>query len=310
MKAEICSDVGIALEYVNCNLCGGNDLKFLYQKPDTRYFISDIEFKVVRCNHCGLAFVNPRPTLNSIDVFYPREFYQARAMSQTTRVRYEKEAMYLEEFEPGKVLDIGCAGGEFLKIMREKGWKVYGTDYSNRGKNTYNLDIRYGQLDAIQYPSNYFDVITAWGVFEHLHDPMKYFKEVSRILKVGGSFIFLVTNIDSLMSRYGYGEDIPRHLYFFSEKVLGRYANEVNLSLVNVDHSYDIYSGQGRDAIRVNLLRWAGVPWKNINGPLPSLYLRALNRIGRIVGQLLIRPSLEIRFRHAGIIIARMRKPR
>jgi len=310
LSAEVCN-ANIELESVSCNLCGSDDLKYLYRKPDTRYFISEIEFNVVQCKRCGLAFVNPRPTCDSIDIFYPKEFYQARIVSQTTRARYEKEAKYLEEFEPGRILDIGCAEGGFLKILQSKGWEVYGTDYTDKGENIYNLDIRYGELDTIQYPSEYFDVITAWAVFEHLHDPMKYFREVSRILKVGGSFILLVTNINSLMSRYGYGEDIPRHLYFFSERTLKAFADRVNLSLVNVDFSYDIYSNDGRDAIRVILLRWVGVPWQSItgSGSLPSSYLRILNRMGRIAGRFLIRPSLEIRFRRAGIIVAKIKKP-
>jgi 2-polyprenyl-3-methyl-5-hydroxy-6-metoxy-1,4-benzoquinol methylase len=38
-----------------------------------------------------------------------------------------------------------------------------------------------------------FDIVTAWAVFEHLHNPSDYFFEVQKVLKPGGKFIFLVT---------------------------------------------------------------------------------------------------------------------
>lgn len=302
------SNIEVVLESVNCNLCGSDDFKFLYKKPDTRYYISDIEFNVVKCRSCGLAFVNPRPTLSSMRFFYPKKFYQGRrAEDQEARARYEREAKYLESFELGRILDIGCAGGAFLKILQDKGWEVYGMDYFNESGNIYNLDIRYGELDDIRYPFDYFDVVTAWGVFEHLHNPMKYFKEVSRILRLGGHFVFLVTNINSLMSRYGYAEDIPRHLYFFSERTLKGFAEKSNLLLVNVEFSNDIYSGTGRDALRVNLLRRAGVSWKHIYQAQSSFPLCVLDMAGRAIGWL-IRPSIERLFRCSGIMVATARK--
>jgi SAM-dependent methyltransferase len=297
---------GFALEYVNCNLCGGEDFKFLYKQSDRRYFVSDFEFSVVQCRSCGLAFVNPRPTIESMSAFYPKKFYQKRDLEHQ-RARCEEEAKYLEGFKPGRVLDVGCARGAFLKLLRDKGWEVYGMDYSDEG-NPHNLDLRYGDLQDIQYPSAYFDVVTAWAVFEHLHDPMRYFKEVARILKPGGHFIFLVTNINSLWSRYGHGEDVPRHLYFFSEKTLSGYADKSDLLLVKVDFSNDIYSGTARNIFRINLLRWAGVSWRDINKRQPSFLLRVLAQLGSLAGDWLIWPSVEIFLRRSGIMIATMKK--
>jgi len=298
-------NLNMELEYVPCNLCGGNDLKFLYKKPDTTLFVSDIEFSVVRCRSCGLAFVNPRPTPDSIRVFYPKKYYKGIPSHYE---RYETEARYLEDLKPGKVLDIGCASGAFLKVLLDRGWEVYGMDFWDTAENEYDLDIRYGSLENIQYPSQNFDAVTAWAVFEHLHNPMKYFKEVFRILKTGGRLLFLVTNINSLMSRWCYAEDIPRHLYFFSEKTIAQYARECGFSLNSIHFSNDIYHGQGRDVFRVNFLRWLGVPWENMFSKQKRLLLRAAAMLGSILGVFLIRPSLELRFRRSGTIVVTMTK--
>ena len=62
------------LETVPCNLCGSNNLRFVYEMPDTWYF-SDEFFEIVECESCGLGFVNPRPKVEVIDRYYPKEFY-------------------------------------------------------------------------------------------------------------------------------------------------------------------------------------------------------------------------------------------
>jgi DNA-directed RNA polymerase subunit RPC12/RpoP len=49
------------LEYISCPLCGMDDTKIIFKRKDLRYKISEIEFPVVRCRHCNLGYVNPRP---------------------------------------------------------------------------------------------------------------------------------------------------------------------------------------------------------------------------------------------------------
>jgi len=302
-------NANIELEKVPCNLCGGTDFRFLYKKPDTRYFVSDIEFNVVRCRNCGLAFVNPRPSMTSFESFYLPRFYEERGCDWRS-VRYKKEARYLADLKPGRVLDIGCAGGVFLKLLQDQGWEVYGMDFSSSGGNVYNLDIRYGDISDIQYQSDFFDCVTAWAVFEHLYDPIKYFKEVFRILKPGGRFVFLVTNIRSLFSRYAYYEDIPRHLYFFSERTMKEYAKQCGLDVDKINFSNDIYSGKGAYALKVNVMRWLGISWKNIfNVPQQPPLVWSLDRGLTLLGRLLIWPRIEILLRCSGIMIVTMQKP-
>jgi len=61
------------------------------------------------------------------------------------------------------------------------------------------------------------------AVLEHVHDPKAYFKKAGQVLKKGAMFVFLVTNFKSLSSRGLYLEDVPRHLYFFTEETVARY---------------------------------------------------------------------------------------
>lgn len=53
------------LEYVNCNLCGRDDAQTVAQRDKYR-----LELTSVMCRHCGLIYLNPRPTAAIYRKFY------------------------------------------------------------------------------------------------------------------------------------------------------------------------------------------------------------------------------------------------
>src|SRR5687768_11449524 len=124
----------IPQERIACNLCGRDDPEFLYRKPDTRFWISEEPFDVVRCRGCGLGYVNPRPTRAAIAQFYPTSFYDRRGLEHEGK-RYERQMRYLADRIRGRILDIGCARGAFLSVLREHGWDVEGTDRFSVGND-------------------------------------------------------------------------------------------------------------------------------------------------------------------------------
>jgi len=83
---------------------------------------------------------------------------------------------YLEGEE--RLLDIGCGDGFFLKR-----------------KNTaegYGLDKLSGDevVDVLDFPDDYFDCVTMLAVIEHIRKPELILREIHRVLKPGGKFIF------------------------------------------------------------------------------------------------------------------------
>jgi hypothetical protein len=101
-------------------------------------------------------------------------------------------------------------------------------------------------------------VITAWAVWEHLHDPMNAFTWVAKLLRPRGRFICLVPNLRSINSRYARAEDIPRHLYVFSAQTLNEYARRVGLRVSKITHNTDLFGGSGRGVLRLALISAVG----------------------------------------------------
>lgn len=243
-------------ERVACNLCGADDPRTLYALKDYRYFVDDVEWSVVRCRRCGLGYLNPRPTRDEIARYYPAPYYSQRDSLGT---RYRLQAQYVNG-TPGRLLDIGAARGDFLAVMHEKGWEVQGIEPSVEAENPYGVPIQRAAFpEESDFPSAHFDAITAWAVFEHLHDPRSAFVECARLLRPGGVLVIQVPNLRSVHGRLSRMEDVPRHLYFFTPRALHGYADRAGLAVERIEHVTHLVSGaSGREAIRFAAIRAIG----------------------------------------------------
>ena len=232
----------IKLEYVSCDLCGSNKTKELYRTRDERFKTCDYQFSVVECKSCGLAYLNPRPDYVSMQAFYPEQFFKNRDDTEKALCKYEREFGKISRLS-GRLLDMGCANGGFALYAEENGFKAEGLETADKARNPNALKIH---KSFNEIPDSSFDVVTAWAVFEHLHDPKKYFKEIAHVLKKDGEFIFLVPNFASYRSKAMMYEDIPRHLFFYTPKIVNQYLNKAGLELDFIEQDNSIYYGGHR----------------------------------------------------------------
>lgn len=244
------------MEHVSCNLCGANDLRAVYQMPDVKFY-PDEWFTIVECAVCGLGFVNPRPTRQEIGKYYPADYYDYLA-PELHQQRYAREAAYLTQYAGAstgrRLLDVGCANGDFPRFMKQRGWDVEGVEVSAATSPADDFPIHRSEFPAATIPPESFDVVTAWAVLEHVHDPKAYFERARVVLKRDGVFIFTVPNFDSLASKRLFREDPPRHLYCFTEPAVRRYLELSGFTLVEAVHGADVYEMLPTNWLRYYLL--------------------------------------------------------
>jgi len=209
----------------------------LFDRPDW-WFQLPGDFAWFRCPTCEVLFLNPRPTPESIEAYYPSAYAAYRPAIDDERwalmrwkrrrnLRHHITAVTSRE-ENGRLLDIGCATGNYLSEMRKLGWDVTGielqTEAANYAKNRYKINVFNGDLLAFQSPTNKFDVITMWDVLEHTHYPLKILAKANDLLKPGGLLIFSIPDPNGKeATSFGpawIGYDSPRHLYLFHNENL------------------------------------------------------------------------------------------
>ncbi|MEW6558326.1 MAG: methyltransferase domain-containing protein [Elusimicrobiota bacterium] len=124
----------------------------------------------------------------------------------------------------GRLLEVGCGNGGYLKFMQNLGWKVLGIDIDAEAlkiaKEKFNLSVILGSLEEIKFPENSFDIIATFHVIEHIPNPITFLKECYRILKPKGRLIISTPNAESLAHKI-FKENCrilepPRHFYLYS----------------------------------------------------------------------------------------------
>ena len=209
-----------------------------------------------------------------------RENYKAnlwlRSLGIVVKGLVKDDVVYCGRIIPfvknGRHLDVGCGSGSFVYWMTENGWNSCGIELNNEAveiASGLKLNVREGDLETAGHPENYFDLITAWEVLEHIPDLKQFLSEVRRILKPGGKFAGSVPNIVSWEALL-FGKDwqpleIPYHLYHFSPESLktvleGSGMKLEKLEFLKITHSWNatLEKKFGRDSRLLPFLRLLG----------------------------------------------------
>lgn len=249
-----------AMERVNCVICDIDNTK--------RLLIKD-SFNIVMCKNCGLIYVNPRLTKKELI-----NFYLCKSNKNTSYEDIDGEKKHIQKFKnrlkliekffdtPGKILDIGCSTGLFLKMARDVGWEVYGNDIDENkiryARNRYGLNVRCGELIDLRFPGKCFDVVTLFDSIEHLTDPLSILKEISRLLKKNGILVITTPNSAGLLPKLTYflfAKTIgawehptpPGHIYQFSQETIKKLLQKAHFKPVNfVSEQIDIQYSAGK----------------------------------------------------------------
>jgi SAM-dependent methyltransferase len=241
----------------------------------TRDYITGEHFVVGYCYRCRLHVTTPVPAEDQIGKYYPKSYYGSGkrftgVIEDMLDKLYSFRAWHIEQRQkPGKVLDIGCGRGLLLNKLRERGWEPQGTELSEDAaafaRDSLGLPVTTQRLEDTQFPDNEFDPVILWHVLEHVHAPKEMLREVSRILKPGGTLLVAVPNFGSWEARWSgkgwFHLDVPRHLTQFTLKTLRTSLGEAGLTLKEVNFfstEYDFFSfiqsAQNKMGLRHNLL--------------------------------------------------------
>lgn len=229
------------MEEVSCNLCDNKDEKIIYEAKYNLETKSDFDVKfkssgderlidrVVECKKCGLRYVNPRlkPTL-IIKGYSEGSDENFISQAEGRERTFRRQLNFINNYTvKGNLLDIGTAGGSFLKVAKEDGWSVEGIEPNKWlcewGFKNYGIKIKQGVLKDYKFPSNNFDLITLWDVLEHTSDPRSVLKECCRILKPGGTILINYPDVDTIIHKLMGRRWIfylSVHLYYFTPKTL------------------------------------------------------------------------------------------
>jgi len=239
-----------------CQLCGSAKHRPLFEESP---------YSVLRCQACGLVFITPRLSPEALEDVYGERYWKSDSPKTQGYADYAAdEALYLKTFRRRlgalrlpqgrklKVLDIGCAAGFFLRVMRDEGHDVYGVELSSaiaeHARSHVGHDrIHIGTLDDL--PADHpginqgsFDLVTMWDVVEHVSEPQNLLDKARKLLKPDGQLLIETQNVDSafaiLLGRRWHHYKHQEHLYHFNPQTIERLLDQTGFELVRQSASY------------------------------------------------------------------------
>ncbi len=228
----------------------------MFRGTDRLYRTTDELFSVVECTSCGLIRLHPQPARADLARYYPPQYWFAPRGGPADRLEEAYRRLVLrdhvsfvdrairESGESGPVLDTGCGGGLFGKLLAERGHRAIGLDLSADAARVAWTQNRVpaicASLDHAPVAPRSCAAITMFHVLEHLYDPPRYIEAARDILKPNGRLIVQVPNAASWQFRlFGpawNGVDIPRHLVDFKASDIDRLLSRCGFEVLR--HKY------------------------------------------------------------------------
>ncbi|MFN8390796.1 MAG: class I SAM-dependent methyltransferase [Bdellovibrionota bacterium] len=291
------------LESAPCALCGASSFRVIrkaeYPKDLDlnallKVYCSSSDHKLmdqlVECNQCKLVYLAPRVkkeiALRSYSDAIDPTFVQQNHFRINTFKRALRKFCNTVNIVPKpslRVLDVGCAGGAFVKAASDAGFTAIGVEPSKwmveHGKKEYGLDLRAGLLEDQGFEPESFDIVTLWDVVEHLYNPTEVLNECKKVLKPGGYLIVNYPDYGSLARRtlgWKWPFFLSVHLFYFTPRTIRMLIEKLGFSVVKISpffQTLELAYVCKRAAPYIPPAGWAGSLLKAVGlGKVPFTY--------------------------------------
>lgn len=166
--------------------------------------------RILRCGSCRFGFSQARPTEKQLGQLYEHMemgLYESESKGRSIAALRQLKLVERYAQPPGRLLDIGCASGLFLRRAIDAGWKGEGIEpceqLVRRARQVLSSEARvhFATLQAAPITEAAFDVVTLWDVLEHVPHPIGFLALAGSLLKPGGVLFANVPNLDSIQAR-------------------------------------------------------------------------------------------------------------
>lgn len=267
-------------EHVACNLCGADDSWQLYPSNLTssaqrqgRLRCTDHQLgehgRIVRCRLCGFIYTSPREAEKQVLEAYAAVDDPTYVEEEQGRVAtFRKSLRLIKRYRPhaGRLLDVGCYTGLFLKVAREEGWMVAGVEPSQwacrMAGQKYGVSVSQGTLSTWQRPEEPFNVVTMWDTLEHYTNPLQELQRAQALLTPGGVLALSTIDIGSPIARLlgrRWWWLMEMHLYYFTRETVSKLLEKAGFEVLGI-----------YPHVRVISLRYLWTRLESIGGGKPA----------------------------------------
>lgn len=195
---------------------------------------------LVKCNDCGHVYaklsLSDKEAIKLYDAAYfsGNEYNNYLAdkqiLQKNFKLRFKILSRHFDKSCYNYLLEIGCAYGFFLDVVRNYFKVVQGIDITEDGikyaQKNLNLNVIQGDFIECDFHGQIFDIVCMWDTIEHLRTPQSFLKKINDITHQGSLLAITTGDIDSLNARFRKEKwrliHPPSHLHYFSKRTLAQ----------------------------------------------------------------------------------------
>lgn len=220
---------------------------------------------MVKMNPWGFYELENKPTPDELADYYANKYYQdcpsktyaktyseleLRVIQSRIASRYAALEERVETTGFTRFLDVGCGEGFSLPFFAQKGFDVYGMDFSASGVMQQNPEfvdsVKVGNLfeslaTAVEQNLR-FDVVWLQNVLEHVLDPVDLMSQLKTLVSDNGVLVltapndFSVTQVHAKQTgdvEHDYWLAIPDHISYFNCETLLAFVRQMGWQVLD-----------------------------------------------------------------------------
>ncbi len=209
--------------------------------------------ELIECRGCGLVVAKHIPTFDELTKLYQEAYFFGMEYSDykvdrpALEKNFKKRIEFLDRYlhKDASVLEVGCAYGYFLNLIKDRvGWHK-GYDVSEEGVDfaVNELSVNASTKDFLKendVKQNSVDLVCMWDVMEHFGEPQKHIEKAAQLLKKGGVLCFTTGNVGSFVAKKrGVNWRMihpPTHVYYFNKESAKQLLAKYGLEVKSVRH--------------------------------------------------------------------------
>jgi len=194
-----------------CEICNGEYYEFF--KGDIRdgaYGELKKSAIIYRCNQCGVERLREEDCI-------PNEYYETgeyrdkleqslegekASIEQDEMQHYTLQSIFPNSLRGKKILDVGCGVGSLLDMLKNVSHSQIGIEpcnfylesLSKRGYKVYQ-----SLSESIKDDNTNIDYAFSIQVIEHVKNPIKFLKEIKKLIKPGGRLLISTPNKNDIL---------------------------------------------------------------------------------------------------------------
>lgn len=229
---------------LKCPICGCENSK---QGP----VVYEIGYKI--CVYCGMYYASPRLSRGKLEKYYEKNSgYSKTSYADKETYKYRAKEVSLPKIDfvsnlmtksACRWLDVGSGIGDVVYNLRVRGVDARGLELSEESikfsKEVFEVDLEKKSIDdvLIEEGEGSYDVVSYFGVLEHMSDPLEQVERACRIISPGGLLVLEVPSSESfsVLTDSFFKESVVRqmtpfqHIMLFSQKTLITLAEKFSL---------------------------------------------------------------------------------